>query len=81
MVGGIEFRAVAWDKVMAHARVEYTRAKSAMEAMVDEAARIQLDYLQKTLHDHLKRVEDVEQAIIDLAKRLEAIEETLGSKT
>ena len=49
--------------------------------MVDEAARIQLDYLQKTLHDQLKRVEDLEQAIVDLAKRLEAIEQTLSPKT
>ncbi len=72
---------MAWDKVVAHTRVEYTRAKWVMEGMVDEAARIQLDYLQKTLQDQLKRVEDVEQAIIDLAKRLEAIEQTLGSKT
>jgi septal ring factor EnvC (AmiA/AmiB activator) len=52
-----------------------------MERVVDEAAKIQLDYLQRTLHDQQKRVEDVEQAIIDLAKRLEAIEQTLGSKT
>ncbi len=52
-----------------------------MEGMVDEAARIQLDYLQKTLQDQLKRVEDVEQAIIDLAKRLDAIEQILGPKT
>ena len=52
-----------------------------MEGMVDEAARIQLDYLQKTLQDQLKRVEDVEQAIIDLAKRLDTIEQTLGPKT
>jgi hypothetical protein len=51
-----------------------------MERMVDEAAKIQLDYLRKTLHDQQKRVEDVEQAIIDLAKRLEAIEQTHGSK-
>ena len=48
---------------------------------MDEAAKIQLDYLRKTLHDQQKRVEDVEQAIIDLAKRLEAIEQTFGSKT
>ena len=40
-----------------------------MERVVDEAAKIQLDYLQKTLHDQQKRVEDLEQAIIDLAKR------------
>ena len=52
-----------------------------MERVVDEAAKIQLDYLQQTLHDQQKRVEDAEQAIIDLAKRLEAIEQTLGSKT
>ncbi len=52
-----------------------------MERVVDEAAKIQLDYLQRTLHDQQKRVEDVEQAIIDLAKRLEATEQTLGSKT
>ncbi len=52
-----------------------------MEGVVDEAAQIQLDFLRKTLHDQEKRVEDVEQAIIDLAKRLEAIERTLGSKT
>ena len=52
-----------------------------MERVVDEAAKLQLDYLQKTLHDQQKRVEDVEQAIIDLAKRLEAIEQTLGSET
>ncbi len=52
-----------------------------MERVADEAAKLQLDYLQKTLHDQQKRVEDVEQAIIDLAKHLEAIEQTLGSKT
>lgn len=51
-----------------------------MEEMVDEAARIQLDYLQKTLHEQQRRVEDVEQAIIDLAKRLDAIEQALASK-
>ncbi len=49
--------------------------------MVDEASKIQLDYLQKTLHDNQRRVEDVEQAIIDLAKRLEAIEQALEAKT
>lgn len=48
---------------------------------MDEAAKIQLDYLQKTLHDQQKRFEDVEQAIIDLAKRLEAIEQTLASRS
>jgi len=47
---------------------------------VDEAAQIQLDYLCKTLNEQSKRVDDVEQAIIDLAKRLEAIERALGSK-
>ena len=52
-----------------------------MEGVVDEAARIQLDYLQKTLHDQQKRVEDVEQAIIDLAKRLDAIEQSLASRS
>ena len=52
-----------------------------MEVVVDEAARIQLDYLQKTLHDQQKRVEDVEQAIIDLAKRLDAIEQSLASRS
>jgi type VI protein secretion system component VasF len=52
-----------------------------MEQVVDEAAKIQLEYLRQTLHDQLKRVEDVEQAIIDLAKRLEAIDQTLGSRT
>ncbi len=52
-----------------------------MEGMVDEASQIQLDFLRKTLHDQQKRVEDLEQAIIDLAKRLEAIEQTRGSKT
>ncbi len=66
---------------MAHARVESKRAQSAMEGMVDEASQIQLDFLRKTLHDQQKRVEDLEQAIIDLAKRLEAIEQTRGSKT
>lgn len=70
----------AWDKVVAHARVEASTAISAMEGVVDEAAQIQLDFLRKTLHDQEKRVEDVEQAIIDLAKRLEAIERTLGAK-
>ena len=48
---------------------------------MDEASQIQLDFLRKSLHDQGKRVEDVEQAIIDLAKRLEAIEEALGAKT
>lgn len=47
---------------------------------MDEAAKIQLDYLQKTLHDQEKRFEDIEQAIIDLAKRLEAIELSLSSR-
>lgn len=56
-------------------------AQSATEGMVDEAAKIQLDYLQKSLHDQQKRVEDVEQAIIDLAKRLEAIEQALTSRS
>lgn len=51
-----------------------------MEAVVDEAAQIQLDFLRKALHEQGKRVDDVEQAIIDLAKRLEAIERTLGAK-
>ncbi len=66
---------------MAHARVGVARSQSLMEGVVDEAAQIQLDFLRKTLHDQEKRVEDVEQAIIDLAKRLEAIERTLGAKT
>lgn len=48
---------------------------------MDEAAQIQLDFLRKSLHDQEKRVEDVEQAIIDLAKRLDAIERTLSSKS
>ena len=48
---------------------------------MDEAAKIQLDYLQKTLHDQQRRFEDVEQAIIDLAKRLEAIEQSLASRS
>jgi hypothetical protein len=78
---GIEIRAAAWDKVVAHARVGFARAQSLMEGVVDEAAQIQMDFLRKALHDQGKRVEDVEQAIIDLAKRLEAIERTLGSKT
>ncbi len=52
-----------------------------MEGMVDEALQIRLEFLRKTLHDQQKRAEDVEQAIIDLAKRLEAIEQTRGSKT
>ena len=66
---------------MAHARVGVARSQSLMEGVVDEAAQIQLDFLRKTLHDQEKRVVDVEQAIIDLAKRLEAIERTLGAKT
>lgn len=48
---------------------------------MDEAARIQLDYLQKTLHDQQKRVEDAEQAIIDLATRLEAVEKALSARS
>ena len=47
---------------------------------MDEAAKIQLDYLQKTLHDQVKRFDDIEQAIIDLAKRIEVIEQSLSSK-
>lgn len=78
---GIEIQASAWDKVMAHARVGVARSQSLREGVVDEAAQIQLDFLRKTLHDQEKRVVDVEQAIIDLAKRLEAIERTLGAKT
>ena len=52
-----------------------------MEGVLDEAAKIQLDYIQKTLHDQQKRVDDVEQAIIDLAKRLEEIEQALASRS
>lgn len=48
---------------------------------MDEAAQIQMDFLRKNLHDQEKRVEDLEQAIIDLAKRLDAIERTLAAKT
>ena len=48
---------------------------------MDEAAQIQLDFLRKSLHDQEKRVEDVEQAIIDLAERLDAIERTLSAKS
>lgn len=48
---------------------------------MDEAAQIQLDFLRKSLHDQEKRVEDVEQAIIDLARRLDAIERTLEAKS
>jgi hypothetical protein len=80
-VDGIEIRAVDWDKIAAHALVVASRTTSAMEGVVDEAAQVQLDILRKTLHDQQKRVEDVEQAIIDLAKRLEAIERTLASRT
>lgn len=80
-VDGIEIRALAWDKVISLARSEGTRCQSAMEGVVDEAAKIQLDYLQKTLHDQQRRFEDVEQAIIDLAKRLEAIEQSLASRS
>ncbi len=47
---------------------------------MDEAAQIQLDFLRKALHDQEKRVDDVEQAIIDLARRLEAVERTLTAK-
>jgi len=47
---------------------------------MDEAAQIQLDFLHKALHDQEKRVEDVEQATIDLARRLEAVERTLAPK-
>jgi hypothetical protein len=80
-VDGIEIRAAAWDKFTVHALVVASRTTSAMEGVVDEAAQVQLDILRKTLHDQQKRVEDVEQAIIDLAKRLEAIERTLASRT
>lgn len=48
---------------------------------MDEAAQIQLDFLRKSLHDQEKRVEDVEQAIIDLARRLDEIERTLSAKS
>ena len=51
-----------------------------MEETVDEVSQIQLDYLQKTLHDQQKRVEDLEQALIDLAARLDAIERAVGAK-
>ena len=51
-----------------------------MEGVMDEAAQIQLDFLRKALHDQEKRVDDVEQAIIDLARRLEAVERTLTAK-